>query len=139
MANMIVSGLTDYIGDEMNGTYVETGVYAGKPYYQYIYFEMIYSYMFYLADKGWVLTEEFAEIDDLETWVMNRGGEYGVFDDYAFYRSPDNVATPDLATWEAGTLGEDFGLPTVTAEGGGEPEQSIIPLAMAHYRRLRSN
>lgn len=108
MTDMIVAGAGS---SAVNGTYVESGTYNGKPIYYYGSYKIFWF-------GGW--------------WRIR----YGAAQDY-YLNTNEDVATPDLCTWwGAGAYGEQP-TPTVTAAGGGDPS-SIINHIM-HYRRLMSN
>ena len=92
MTDMIVAGAGS---SAVNGTYVESGTYNGKPIYYYGSYKIFWF-------GGW--------------WRIR----YGAAQDY-YLNTNEDVATPDLCTWwGAGAYGEQP-TPTVTAAGGGDP------------------
>ena len=105
MTDMIVAGAGT---SAVNGTYVENGTYGGRPKYQ--------KGSIYIV---WFSTEW--EITDM--------------DFYLWYRSTDNVATPDLATTWLKSPNGSLPVPTVTAASSGQN----LTLHFLHYARLRSN
>ena len=104
MTDMIVAGAGS---SGVNGTYIESGTNSGKPMYDNG------NYRIFWVGSGWGIANYVA----------------GVY----YYRSTDDVATPDLVTtWVKYGAGVDP-VPTVTAASTGVPKQYL------HYARLRSN
>ena len=103
MTDMIVAGAGT---TAVNGTYAQSGTNDGKP--KYVKDSFIWSWF---SSGVWLLLVE-------------------PFDYY--YRSFDDVATPDLVTEWIAVDGEDP-VPTVTAASSGVPKHFL------HYARLRSN
>ena len=94
MANIIVSGAGS---SEVNGTYVESGTFEGRPKYVYDNYVLVWS----------------------SVWVIGTS-------DYvnAYYISKNNVATPDLCTtWEV--YDGEPPVPTVTKEVTGIPKHFL--------------
>ena len=104
MADMIVAGAGS---TEYNGTYVESGTYGGKPYYEYNNGEYVVTMRWGWSDPP----------DDFAWLILRVPGS-------ARYYSSNDVATPDLCTvWRKG-LG-NLPVPTVTAAGGGDPSGAL--------------
>jgi len=91
MTDMIVSGAGT---TAVNGTYIETGTYGGKPLYIYGSYSI-----------GWDYNEMYGT-----GWHITSSLGYG----YGYYWAGDNVSTPDLVTTWAGDWGEPP-MPVVTA------------------------
>ena len=111
MTDMIVSGAGT---TAVNGTYVENGTVNGKPKYTFGNYYIYWS-------NGYVASNP----PDEGGWTLANGGNW--------YVSPDNTATPDLATWQVGFYTGAAPAPTITAASTGVPKQYL------HYARLRSN
>ena len=95
MANMIVSGAGT---SAVNGTYVESGTFEGRPKYVY---------------------DNYIILWDSSAWVIGTS-------DYvtAYYYSNEDVATPDLCTTWKVADGEPP-VPTVTKEVTGVPKHFL--------------
>ena len=106
MTDMIVAGAGSSV---VNGTYIESGTNSGKPMYDNGNYRISWS------GSSWAIM-------DYVTLTF-------------YYRSNNNVATPDLVTtWVKYGAGVDP-VPTVTAASSGQN----LTLHFLHYARLRSN
>ena len=106
MADMIVSGAGSSV---INGTYIESGTYNGRSMYDNGNYRILW------LGAGWGIVN-----------YVNLA---------YYYRSTDDVATPDLVTtWTVYQTGI-LPVPTVTAASSGQN----LTLHFLHYARLRSN
>lgn len=120
MANMIVSGAGT---TAVNGTYVENGTMNGKPKYTFG------SYIIYYAgDYTYVPSDP----PDRAGWTI-----YG--DGSGWYVTPDDTATPDLATWQVGLLSGAAPAPTVTAAPSGTTHEGEATLSSLSYLRTKKS
>ena len=108
MADMIVSGAGT---TAVNGTYVETGTYGGKP---------IYYYNVTLCIR-WYSSQ----------WRL------GDTQDTDYYYSTDNVATPDLATWLVRAPYGTSPAPNITLEQSGTTHEGEVALSSLSYLRTK--
>ena len=117
MADMIVSGAGT---TAVNGTYVESGTANGKPKYTFGSYTIFYS-----GDDGYVGSDP----PDMGGWTLSGGGDW--------YVTPDNTATPDLATWQVGYYSGAAPAPTVTAASSGTSHEGEATLSSLSYLRTK--
>ena len=118
MADMIVSGAGT---TAVNGTYVENGTTYGKPTYKFGIYIINYT-----GDDTFVGSDPI----DMGGWILSDGNRI-------FYVSPDNTATPDLATWQVGLYEGSSPAPTVTAAPAGTTHEGEVALSSLSYLRTK--
>ena len=111
MANMVVSGAGT---TAVNGTYVESGTYNGKPQY-------------YKVGTGHTLEW------DPYNWTEDVWQIYD-WEDYYYFGNGD-VATPNLATWQ--TASGASPAPTVTLEQSGTTHEGELTISSLSYLRTK--